>query len=100
MADAADIEDARRAIATVLGVEAVVSPEGSRLTAPMRDADAVTDLFVTFREAGIHLQEMSVQKPTLDEVFLTLTGHGVEDENETDEESAETENAAAEGVRA
>jgi ABC-2 type transport system ATP-binding protein len=35
---------------------------------------------VTVREAGIHLTEMSVQKPTLDEVFLTLTGHGVEDE--------------------
>ena len=101
LTDPADIEDARRAIATVLGVEAVVSPEGSRLTAPMRDADAVTDLFVTFREAGIHLQEMSVQKPTLDEVFLTLTGHGVEEETATDEESAEAEQAAtSEGVRA
>ncbi len=27
--------------------------------------------------AGIHLTELSVQKPTLDEVFLTITGHGV-----------------------
>ncbi|GAA2066799.1 MULTISPECIES: ATP-binding cassette domain-containing protein [Leifsonia] len=88
ISDPADIEDARRAIQTVLGVDAVVSPEGSRLTAPMRNADAVTDLFVTFREAGIHLSEMSVQKPTLDEVFLTLTGHGVEDEK-TDEASAD-----------
>ena len=84
LTDPADIEDARRAIPTVLGVDAVVSPEGSRITAPMRDADAVTDLFVTFREAGIHLPEMSVQKPTLDEVFLTLTGHGVEDEKADD----------------
>src|SRR5690348_8957995 len=88
LTDPADIEDARRAIQTVLGVDAVVSPEGSRITAPMRNADAVTDLFITFREAGIHLSEMSVQKPTLDEVFLTLTGHGVEDEK-ADEASAE-----------
>ncbi|MDR6613724.1 MULTISPECIES: daunorubicin resistance protein DrrA family ABC transporter ATP-binding protein [Microbacteriaceae] len=88
ISDPADIEDARRAIQTVLGVDAVVSPEGSRITAPMRNADAVTDLFITFREAGIHLSEMSVQKPTLDEVFLTLTGHGVEDEK-ADEASAE-----------
>jgi ABC-2 type transport system ATP-binding protein len=80
LTDPADLEDARRAIGAVLGVEAIVSPEGSRLTAPMRDADAVTDLFVTFREAGIHLSEMSVQKPTLDEVFLTLTGHGADDQ--------------------
>jgi ABC-2 type transport system ATP-binding protein len=81
LTDPADLEDARRAILSVLGVEGVVSPEGSRITAPMRDADAVTDLFVTLREAGIHLSEMSVQKPTLDEVFLTLTGHGAEDQS-------------------
>jgi ABC-2 type transport system ATP-binding protein len=60
----------------------------------MRNADTVTDLFVTFREAGIHLSEMSVQKPTLDEVFLTLTGHGVEDEK-ADEASAEEEKVNA-----
>ena len=95
LADAADMEDARRAIATVLGVDAVVSPEGSRITAPMRNPDAVTDLFVTFREAGIHLTEMSVQKPTLDEVFLTLTGHGVEDEKSDSAEAPESERVDA-----
>ncbi len=77
------------------------SPEGSRLTAPMRNADAVTDLFVTFREAGIHLAEMSVQKPTLDEVFLTLTGHGVEEEKNRADEPTDTDKAStSEGVRA
>jgi ABC-2 type transport system ATP-binding protein len=80
LADPADVEDARRVIASVLGVEAVVSPEAGRITAPMSNPDAVTDLFITFREAGIRLTEMSVQKPTLDEVFLTITGHGVEDD--------------------
>ncbi|MFF1572934.1 ATP-binding cassette domain-containing protein [Leifsonia sp. NPDC058292] len=89
LADPADMEDARRAIASVLGVEAVISPEGSRITAPMRNPDTITDLFVTFREAGIHLTEMSVQKPTLDEVFLTLTGHGVEEEKSGSVEDAE-----------
>jgi ABC-2 type transport system ATP-binding protein len=59
----------------------------------MRDADAVTDLFVTFREAGIHLSEMSVQKPTLDEVFLTLTGHGAEDQT-AGEPGSDTRNDA------
>ena len=45
----------------------------------MADADLVTDLLIALREAGIQLAEMSVQKPTLDEVFLTITGHGVEE---------------------
>jgi ABC-2 type transport system ATP-binding protein len=82
--DSSDIEDARRVIASVLHVDAVISPEAGRITAPMADPDAVTDLFITFREAGIRLAEMSVQKPTLDEVFLTLTGHGVEADDSND----------------
>jgi ABC-2 type transport system ATP-binding protein len=78
LTEAADLVPARAAIERVLGVEAVVSPEARRLTAPMRDADRIADLLVEFRASGIHLSELSVQKPTLDEVFLTLTGHGVE----------------------
>ena len=57
-----------------------MSPEAARLTVPMSDPDRVADLLVAFREADLHLEELSVQQPTLDEVFLTLTGHGVEDE--------------------
>ena len=96
LADRADMEDARRAITSVLGVESVVSPEGTRVTAPMRNPDTVAELLVTFREAGIHLTELSVQKPTLDEVFLTLTGHGVDDEKPgADEDAAEAERVSA-----
>ncbi|PYY49169.1 daunorubicin/doxorubicin resistance ABC transporter ATP-binding protein DrrA [Curtobacterium sp. MCLR17_043] len=68
LATAADL------VARVLGAPPVASPEGSRLTAPMADPDRVTDLLVAFREAGVSLAEISVQKPTLDEVFLTITG--------------------------
>ena len=74
MSDPADVDDALRAIAQVLGVRGTLSPEAARITAPMSDPDRVTDLLITLREAGIHLTEMSVQKPTLDEVFLTITG--------------------------
>ncbi|WP_243063946.1 ATP-binding cassette domain-containing protein [Humibacter sp. RRB41] len=81
--DPADTEDAVRAIEQVLGVRATLSPEAARITAPMADPDRVTDLLVTFREAGIHLTEMSVQKPSLDEVFLAITGHDATDQNES-----------------
>jgi len=74
LTDALRLDAARTIVRTTLGVDAVASPEGSRLTAPMSDPDRVTDLLVAFREAGISLAEMSVQKPTLDEVFLTITG--------------------------
>lgn len=76
--DPRDIDHARRVVEQMLGIQSNVSPEAGKITAPMADVDRVTDLLVTLREAGIHLAEMSVQKPTLDEVFLTITGHGVE----------------------
>lgn len=78
LTDALRLDAARALVRNTLGVDAVASPEGSRLTAPMSDPDRVTDLLVSFREAGISLAEMSVQKPTLDEVFLTITGAPVD----------------------
>ncbi len=101
LADAADTDDALRAIAQVLGVRGALSPEAARITAPMADPDRVADLLITLREAGIHLTEMSVQKPTLDEVFLTITGRPA-DAAATDPASADapTANAATTEVRA
>ncbi|MEK4760117.1 ATP-binding cassette domain-containing protein [Viridibacillus sp. FSL E2-0187] len=74
-----DIQDARQTIEQVLKVQTSISSEVGKIMAPMTDADKVTDLLISLRQKGIRLDEMSVQKPTLDEVFLTITGHGAED---------------------
>jgi ABC-2 type transport system ATP-binding protein len=95
LADQADTDDTIRAIQTVLGVQAAISPEAARITAPMANPDRVTDLLITLREAGIGLTEMSVQKPTLDEVFLTITGHGAEERDAADAQTTETERVGA-----
>ncbi|HEX7064047.1 MAG TPA: ATP-binding cassette domain-containing protein [Bacillales bacterium] len=87
-----DTEEARRTVERMLEVQSSMSPEAGKITAPMTDPDSVTDLLIAFREAEIHLAEMSVQKPTLDEVFLAITGHGVkEDALITSDESKEKE---------
>jgi ABC-2 type transport system ATP-binding protein len=57
----------------VLGAKGVVTDELG-ITAPMKAADHVAELLLALREAKIGLSEISVQKPTLDEVFLTITG--------------------------
>jgi len=44
------------------------------------DPEHITDLLIHLRGAGIRLAEVSVRQPTLDEVFLTLTGHSQEEE--------------------
>jgi ABC-2 type transport system ATP-binding protein len=72
-----DIGAARHIVERVLNAKSNVSSEGGKIIAPMADAGRVTDLLIALRESGIHLAELSVQKPSLDEVFLTITGHGV-----------------------
>ena len=78
LVDPPDLDVAATAVERVLGIGPVVSYEARRLTAPMHDPDRLAELLATLREAGIRLAELSVSKPTLDEVFLALTGHGVE----------------------
>ena len=62
----------------------VQSPNPKELTSPMTNPDSITDVLVELRKADIRLDEFSVQKPTLDEVFLALTGAHVKegDKNE------------------
>lgn len=74
------VEMARRTVERVLNARANVSADTGKITASMVDADRVTDLLIALREANIQLAELSVQKPTLDEVFLAITGHGVKGE--------------------
>jgi ABC-2 type transport system ATP-binding protein len=93
--DAADTADALRAIEQTLGVRGVLSPEASRITAPLADPDRVAELLITLREAGIGLSEVSVQKPTLDEVFLTLTGHPAEEDSSDDSTPAQIQEVSA-----
>ena len=87
LGDSARERAALEVIEATLGTRGTVG-SGAEITVPMADPDRVTDLLVAMRERGIHLTEMSVRKPTLDEVFLAITGHGVEPEIGSDEEAA------------
>jgi ABC-2 type transport system ATP-binding protein len=69
-----DVEKALEVIRTVLKTKAQAI-EPTLITAPMANPERITDLLIDLREANIRLAEVSVQKPTLDEVFLTITGH-------------------------
>lgn len=80
-----DVVAAEKVVREVLKAEPQ-SPEPTLITAPMTDPEKVTDLLVALRRQGITLSEVSVQKPTLDEVFLTLTGHTAEDKTKKGEE--------------
>lgn len=77
-----DTGEALILIEQVLKVKGVLSPEKALITAPMAHPEFVTDLLVAFREKNIKLDEFSVQKPSLDEVFLAITGHDTKTDKE------------------
>lgn len=76
---AQDLAEARGTVERVLKVQSNVSSEAGIIIAPMSSTDLVTDLLIALREKGIPLAEMSIQKPSLDEVFLTITGQGAQE---------------------
>jgi ABC-2 type transport system ATP-binding protein len=51
-------------------------------------SDQAVDVLLALREAGIAIESVAVAKPSLDEVFLALTGHDTHenDDHETSEE--------------
>ena len=79
VAEQGDADNAMSTIGRVLGAKGTLI-DSKHISAPMANPDLIADLLVAFRDAGIRLAELSVQKPTLDEVFLTLTGHGTIEE--------------------
>ena len=70
----ADENKAKQVIQSLLLVEGHISGEGV-LTAPLSDPELITDVLLALRNNNIQLSEVSVKTPTLDEVFLAITGH-------------------------
>jgi ABC-2 type transport system ATP-binding protein len=69
--------------------QVTVDDHTRRLTAPTSvGAGALVQVVRDFDEAGIHIDDIALRRPTLDDVFLALTGHGAEDETLTAEAKA------------
>jgi ABC-2 type transport system ATP-binding protein len=75
LAPAMDMELASQVIRRVVGEEPIATPESGRLKVPLAAADGAADVLIALREASIDITSVSVDKPTLDEVFLAITGH-------------------------
>ncbi|WP_216896715.1 ATP-binding cassette domain-containing protein [Nocardia alni] len=84
VADPSTLEPARALVSEFLSraagrlIEATVSPEAGRITVPLDDPSLTADLLIRLRDNDIRIEEINVSKPSLDEVFFSLTGHGAE----------------------
>lgn len=72
--DVGQVAEAARIAERLIGDTAVRTPDRAGFTIPLADADRAGGVLIALREAGIAVESLSVQKPTLDEVFLALTG--------------------------
>jgi ABC-2 type transport system ATP-binding protein len=93
LAPGADQELARQVVRRVAGVEAVLTPEPGGMKVPLDTADQAGDVLIGFRQSGVAIASVSVAKPTLDEVFFAITGHGTGSAG--DAEAAESSESAA-----
>jgi oleandomycin transport system ATP-binding protein len=74
----------RDAIAAVVGgiAAGAVDVRGPIVSAPVTDPGALAQLVRRLDERGLAVAELSLRSPSLDEVFLTLTGHRAEEPGE------------------
>jgi ABC-2 type transport system ATP-binding protein len=73
--DAGQLPAAAAAIALVAGAEAEVDPDSRRVSVPVRErAAALTGVVRALDSGGIVALDIALRRPTLDEVFLHLTG--------------------------
>jgi ABC-2 type transport system ATP-binding protein len=84
--------DAERVLAQEL--DAVrPEPDPAALSAPCADADRAAEAVAALSRSGVRIANFSLGQPTLDEVFLALTGHPAE-EDAAESVSTQEEQAA------
>jgi ABC-2 type transport system ATP-binding protein len=87
-----DVDTARSLLDKVAVGPVVVDAHTRRLTAPVRGgAGVLVDVLRQLDAAEVAVLDVGLRRPTLDDVFLTLTGHAAEDAPETDSEKVSVE---------
>ncbi|WP_313885951.1 ATP-binding protein DrrA1-3 family domain-containing protein [Fodinicola feengrottensis] len=73
--DASDLDRGVRTMSLLTGEPAIVDRDIRRVGAPVRDrVAAISTVLTAFEKEGIAVQDVQLRRPTLDEVFLQLTG--------------------------
>jgi oleandomycin transport system ATP-binding protein len=70
-----DLDRVGRILTELTDTTPVVEPETALLTVPVADPVLVSAVVRKLDEAGITADELALRLPSLDEVFLSLTGH-------------------------
>ena len=82
--DRSRVSDAAAAVAAVGEGEPHVDPETGVVSVPVggRGSDALVEAVRALDAAGVVTRGLALRRPSLDDVFLTLTGHAAEEEEQ------------------
>jgi ABC-2 type transport system ATP-binding protein len=86
LADTAQTQTAVEALAPLSDERPVVEEDAVKLTVRRRTG-AIVDAVRRLDEAGVGVDDLALRRPTLDDVFLALTGHlaEIDDENKAED---------------
>ena len=92
LADPADLHPAKTILAAVSVDDVQVDEQTRRLTVGVSDgADSLGHVLQRIGDANIAVVDVGLRRPTLDDVFLSLTGHSAEEVADGSEPHAEPE---------
>ena len=80
-----DVLRAAEVVDGLRGADPTYTEPSGRITVALDSADETTDILIALRSAGVPITSVSVQKPSLDEVFLALTGQPTDSTDTTEE---------------
>jgi oleandomycin transport system ATP-binding protein len=84
-ADPADLEETQRVLAAFADGDEGPYTDGQRVSVSINDRSALGQVVRRLDDAGITIDDLSLRRPSLDEVFLAITGHLAEEEPQADD---------------
>ena len=89
LSDLSDIPAARSVLGELSVGEVQIDEQTLRLTAPVTGGvDVLKEVLQRFAQQNVDVVDVGLRRPTLDDVFLSLTGHAAEEAAETEEKPA------------
>ncbi|HEX2058732.1 MAG TPA: ATP-binding cassette domain-containing protein [Actinomycetota bacterium] len=98
LADGSDVPASRAIIESISVGDVQVDEHTHKVSAPVTGGvEALRQVLQRFEDASVKVVDIGVHRPTLDDVFLSLTGHTAESIAETEGHPAESEAPIADG---
>ncbi len=79
-----DVPATEKLLAELAGSDEPIHSDGRVVAVTVDDRSLLAKAIVRLDEAGIVVDDLSLRRPSLDEVFLALTGHMAEDDTDTE----------------